>query len=269
MTSDGEPDLSPSPLEKLLGGPFTSMTEEEFQVVRAEINLKIEEDKQRCMTERGWEYELFPLEEVERLAGTPVGVDGSGYGFSESVEFGLWFNDEELLEEATANQPNVAYVESLTSTEQEQWSEAEASCNEMAVRSNQPERTKVASSDAGFDLEEQLDLLERDIANDPRLAEAWLDWSRCMASEGFDFQNRDAIFDELDSDFIEFDELISAGVTELPLDLQLQLKTFTDKEMTIKLADETCSVPVDEVERFVRFDLEEAFIQRYGLVEDT
>ncbi len=237
--------------------------------MRAELNLKIEEDKQRCMAERGWEYELFPLEEVEKLAGTPVGVDGSGYGFSESVEFGLWFNDENLVEEATANQPNVAYVDSLSSIEQEQWSEAEASCNDTAVSSNQPQRPKIASSDAGFDLEEQLDLLESDIANDPRLAEAWLQWSRCMAGEGFDFQTRESIFEELDRDVIKFDELISAGATELPLDLQSQLKALTDKETTIKLADEICSVPVDEVERIVRFDLEEAFIQRFGLVEDT
>ncbi len=262
-------DVEPSPLEKLLGGHFASMTEEEFQVFRAETNLRIEEEKQSCMAEEGWEYELFPVEEMERMAGVPVVGNKPGYGYYESVEFALWFNDSEKVEAAIADQPNRTYVESLPEADREQWGNTEAACGMAAVDLYQPERKAVSSSDPGFDLDEQRELLERKIANDPRVAEAWLAWSRCMAAEGFDFQDRESIFGRLDEEVAIFDEVISRGDTELSTDLAERLVALTDKEVAIKVADQSCSTPVTETERLVRVELEEAFIKKFGLKSDT
>ncbi len=254
-----------SPLEELMVGRAGPRTEDDIQEWRAEENRKIEERAQSCMAKEGWEYEVTPLLDAAMFESVPVIGTKTGYGYYESVDLGLWLNDPAKVEQATAGRPNHDYFESLTPDEREQWFAASSECLEEASLFYAVKPPAIMSSVEGFDLDAELELLDQRIANDPRLVEAWLVWSRCMSGEGFEFENRERIFQQLDRQVEVFDSIVASGATGLPSDLKPKFAAFRDNEVEIKEADLLCADQVENVERVVRIDLELEFIEEFGL----
>lgn len=273
--STTEPSRSPddetvaaelSPLQALWGFRVFDSVDDEI-AHNAAVHRDIQEAVLGCMRASGFEYQPEPFYTGEGDgSGQPVIGSKPGFGYYESVEFALYLNGSDGLIDTEA--PNGEYLDSLDEPTRDAWVETMFACDEEARRVIDPQPVIDSTGGDDFDLGLELGLLEDRIANDPRLATAWIEWSRCMAEQGFRFEHMEAIHQELDARLRPFDDVLLSGASVLPPDLQTELDELTGYELLVHDAEQRCRSTVAETERLVRWELEEDFIEEHGLSVD-
>jgi hypothetical protein len=112
-------------------------------------------------------------------------------------------------------------------------------------------------------LNDELDAVHQELERDPRLAEAEMVWSACMAERGYDFASEGDVEAYLGERFGEFDELGGSPALWEGVLTEADLQPFADEEMAIAEADASCRGEFDEVREELRRAYESRFIDEH------
>jgi hypothetical protein len=196
-------DIEPSPLEAFLGfggDRFTEPSEEELAKQAEVQRLTVE-----CMRAEGFEYVAedpgYDPIGLGELWALPADEYASRYGYGIST-----IDVDELLDEARANDPNEAIMDSLSPTAQRAYFEALNGAATAASKWGEPipedaderpgcrpaaetqvygNQEKVGPPPEFDALREEMDTLESRVMNDGRVAAAEATWAECMAEIGY------------------------------------------------------------------------------------
>ena len=193
---DGEPEwFTPLeervyPLSAFIGElaaelfPGSQRFDSDPMAVREQMTLE-------CMTGQGFRYEVMDWAAISAEADAAMPdlaaedeMAAGGYGFADSLGAPLVF-------ESSYVDPNLAIKAGLSSGELEAWERQYFECVHEA-QDEYFESTVIYQA-----LAEDMDALQERIDTDPRVVEAQAGWSACMAEQGHDYLNRDAIWDYL------------------------------------------------------------------------
>lgn len=227
---------------------------------RAEVEAAVA----ACMDDAGWAYvpvpvpETLPAEEFQRR-----------YGYGVTTFVG---GAAEESPDASADDPNVPYVNSLSDEDRMRWYDAlygpapdpgaapaePGGCQAWAVRS--------VYGDAFFDdrtITARLEELEARIARDPRIRTAQQGWRSCMGRRGYDVDDPDAIVAGLQARL----DALGAEAVALGSDA---LRLLQKDELAIAAADLACHAEhVAPVEAEVRRELEARFLDENPDLRDA
>lgn len=296
-------DYEDSPLSKYLG--YEEDYDEEAWVAEAEENdKKIQELTAACMTEAGFEYTPWTggvsygtSDGYEWEPDDRAWVEQYGYGIINYP--GKDEEDEVVPEEESDTDPNQAYVESLSESEQAAYYETlygpepgeEAYDDEdfdwdawydengMGCSGDASEEvwgTDASSSEEFEPLMEAMNELYSTTTESAEMSELNAAWSSCMADAGYaGFTNQEdaqnSLYEELNA-FWEEQSAEQADWTEEDWNnydqdadeaYQAVEASVAEKEIDMALADLDCREETDYREKSlqIQFDLEEQFIQ--------
>lgn len=216
------------------------------------ILMEREEQIASCMAGEGFEYVPYvprdPVSvtpDVGTLASIPDPdyVRENGYGFAVSIE---------ISRIAEAEDPNVAIVNNLADEERAEYHEALLGTvgNETVGCARRFDNETYQSVIA-----EQKDLVSEAsirLHSDPRYIDIEVQWSRCMAEQGYDFRDR----------FQAIVEYFGPQVSDLASSFdEAKLESLRQEEIRIAEADVACVEPVGDELRALAREYEEAILE--------
>ncbi|WP_156760345.1 hypothetical protein [Microbacterium karelineae] len=290
---DGGLSWEDSPLNEYMSAAWGGdMSPEEQQREMDEQTRLVEEAVAACMQEQGFEYTpnvsgggvVISSDDEEWNPDDREWVAQYGYG---AVNWpGRDAQMEEPIDEEEYVDANADYVESLSPSEQEAYSETlngpmppeeamedpdfdweswDMGCYGDASDEVYGADAELYESDEFAPLMDAMEQLYTDMENDPEFAEIDAAWSSCMADAGHaGFTTRDeaqtSIYDEIDAFWNDFD-YEGAGEDASPED-DPAYQEIGEREIELALADLDCreESDYDETRLKVQFDLEEQFI---------
>lgn len=249
---------------------------------------QIEELKRACMAEKGFDY--IPIAPEEYLG--PVRSRDQESTWRSEWGFGLttWYGNPAFEAEVLPDPegPNTAIVDAMTPAEAIAYSQAMNGAPEEQPVGIVDPSTGVVTVEEGvhpgcageaqreFDRSrstEEWRLLEADIAAtrervaaDPRMVAADQEWSRCMLGEGYAYEGRSTLLDEIVGGALtnRLRELISGSgeilLPETEVDMD-EVRSLQREEIRLALADLECSAPWEEVHLAVSVEYEDRFIE--------
>ena len=212
---------APQTLDEYLGVGIFTLDPQERAANHARQEQKVQELIAQCMAREGFEYIPVspPVDDFD--FGTHGDVEQArelGFGVStlfdrteppSSDDDDDWVDPNEEIVESLSESERDAYNETLHGTVF--WSGGAGFDGDRPAEVDGSDGSEGCSGQAlaeVFAVEEQLELLEQldleslaeRIAADPRLAESYTDWSRCMAGRGYDYENPEALLDTVYGD---------------------------------------------------------------------
>lgn len=261
-----------------------------------------------CMRSGGFEYSPRPITEAS-VFGVPIGGDlteaeyAASYGFGISTVFDDMFEQTQPEDnEPLGDDPNAATLGALTESEREAWFEAlrgpgllvdpetgelidpltgkalddgppvDGGCTGQARSQAQ------GHSEQWVDIENGLAKVEEEVDADPRMVNAFADWSECMASQGAPFANLQAVYDELWSKYLNLQDDVladndlgpstesreitesSSRVPELTPGQAERLAQLQQVEIRIATVHLECSKDLEGVRESVTYEYEAQFV---------
>lgn len=205
---------------------------------------------QACMNESGFEYAPEEYPNADPMATmTPL-------EYAEQWGFGVWTtmdpDNNPFGSDTEWVWPNEEIVNALSASEQNAWYEANSRCvDEAVVGEDETWRNPM--------VQESLADFTADVENDPRVQAAVQGWRDCMAEAGHPFASQDEMYtavygsgdenSELQQRFFESE----AWKPESPDHAEWQ--ALVDEEISIAVADATCTVPLLEAREAVATEL--------------
>lgn len=218
-----------------------------------EAEFEVQQQAQECMTALGWEYTA--VAPGSDGGGGLIEVGGgdmdefaatSGYGISTMTGDGslavVGGGSVGSTGAGGGSDPNAQYVESLSPEDQEAYyrdlfgappaDAADGAVDPMAVGGCYGEASDAVYGENAFDqLNDQFEDVAARAEADPRIAEAYAEWSACMAEAGYTYSKPMETFDDF------FARLQALGQEPDPA----ALKTLQDDEIATAKADRECA----------------------------
>lgn len=282
-----------SPIGDLLGIPAADddAMEEYFGQLQKDAEQKIAE----CMIGEGFEYTPPDYSAFESIGA----ADFESREFAEERGFGSNPFAGGAMQEAFEDftDPNQEYVESLTQGEREAYQTALSGNPPDFDPSSDDEFIFEPSGCQGDAYEsvfsfgqvfeqfnDEFESMEENFAADPRIVVAQGDWSRCMSDAGFSYASaedaRESFSDRYETimrsgDIFEMPEIdpdnppeegdtIFSGPPAIKPEAQVELDAILEEEIDVATATWDCSEPMKELEREVRLEMEQDFVDNYG-----
>jgi len=243
------------PLAEFIG----ELTEEVFpETLQHHLDpmAALEEMTYSCMTAQGFRYEMvdWAAIDAEIDAAMPDLTDEEvmtrwGYGFAESL-------DAPAVIETTYVDPNDAIKAGLSPRELGAWERQWEECHGRAdAELDRPLVITWALRDDKMALRDQ-------ISSDPRVVQALVGWSDCMAEHGHRYASRDAVFAYLDSIAGPLQDRLMAlgGPGNIDAAFQADLDALLAIEIEIATADVACSKRLHQVVYEVTVEHEQRFL---------
>lgn len=283
-TETSQDDPSASGEETLAG--FFGWGSEDPEAAEAEYReqeARIQEIIRVCMAEQGFEYRpMLPPEdafqvygaedEEERIAKEGFGIT-TWYGREDQFDHGMeWEDPNQEIVEAMSESERQAYYEALYGTEEEQmegsYTEVDpetgeeytvyegngAGCQGRAYDEVYGEQE--ALNDLWEEINPQMEAMYERIQADARIVELDAQWVACMAEAGFEFENRQNMYDTVFDDFqMRLDAILGphggygdpfAGWTEEEINAFFEEKTEDEVNAFFEAAQEESFANVDQ-----------------------
>ncbi|MCL2423572.1 MAG: hypothetical protein FWD11_06730 [Micrococcales bacterium] len=254
------------PVESRIHDVYGAWSEERWYA----FSVRAEELIAACMKEKGFEYLPVPPDMgYQSSTGPDQGTDDvdddpvayakeHGYGIvpaSKAEYQARWGSGEDT----PADNPNDAYYEGLSPTQQEAYDEALSGrhpVDEDEYESGSHEYDWTAFGCAGEAQHEVWDkdetpiddtviddyyaYVEDQVANDPRVHKAEKNWSSCMSGKGYDFRRPENAWDSIVKKYNEL-----AGSNWDSLDWEPNLDQISDADLASLHADEITTATAD------------------------
>jgi hypothetical protein len=256
--ADAAVDLgAPTPIEAFLGTSYPS----EMRRRVAEVDRVRQEDMAACMRDRGWEYEPIDFSGADDLSSGAAQATNLpedeylaryGYGFTENL------SSTSQGPVGTIHDPNIEREAKLTGANEEAYNQAKAACFEAAAKKH-PDPTVIPR-----ELREDIEELQQQIAHEPRVLDAMHRWSSCMAGAGFRFEDRDALFAELERRVAPLREAAEAAPRGQPASTLAGFDEVRRYELSVAAADVGCKADLDRVTRQVTNEVERRYVEANG-----
>jgi hypothetical protein len=236
-----------------------------------------------CMAKEGFDYipamppegsfqVMGPENEEERVRTQGFGIT-TWYGNEDQFDPGIeWEDPNQATIEAMSDSEREAYYAALYGTEEEQMEGATtetdpetgeeytvvegfgAGCEGEA--SEEIYGDQAATQDLWEQLQPDMETMYERVQADPRIVEANQEWSGCMAEAGFDYENRDTMFQTIFEDFQQrLDEIIGPqggyadpfeGWSEEDIQAFFEEKTEDEIDAFFQQAQEEAQANIDQ-----------------------
>lgn len=231
-----------------------------------------------CMNAEGFEY----LQAVTKIATSdPMEIDPREYTLR--YGFGLSTDFESLadsFDQPVEEDPAQTALEAMSESERSDYMGQEELClQESYIEFGLPENGAVWIPEDS-DIMERMDAAYQAAAQDERVEQARLDWSRCMQEQGYDFAALEDMIGPLESEAMPLQEAFLAAISELAAsgssvtdvtseevlsaEQVEQLHGLQQRELTTAAAHQTCIDRGFDFEAVLAEVTDEYLVEEFG-----
>lgn len=241
--------------------------DDEMEAYYADQGEEQQRQVQQCMRDAGFEYNI----DTQMMSFEDPRGDMTPLEWAQQYGFGVWTQMSPDMNPYASMQEyewaNEDIVTALSESEQNAWHEASNRCQEETYNDDSSVWRNPMVQQALTDFEET-------VTNDPRVRDAEEAWRACMADAGQPFESPQELNDQVyavwngDEELAELEMQFYESEAWLPDSPDhAQWQELVDEEITIAVADATCSPTLQEVREEVQKDLRPALVAVWQTID--